>query len=66
MQGGFQKNIGCLMTSFLFRESVFYAKENGSRVDICFLDVKKAFDCVRMMACFTRFISLRLIKYFVS
>lgn len=46
LQGGFQKNIGCLMTSFLFRESIFYAKENGSKVYVCFLDVKKAFDCV--------------------
>ena len=46
MQGGFQKNIGCLMTSFLFRESIVYAKENGSKFYVCFLDVKKAFDCV--------------------
>ena len=44
--GGFQKNTGCLMTSFLFRESIFYAKENSSKVCVCFLDVKKAFDCV--------------------
>ena len=46
LQGGFQKNIGCLMTSFLLRESIFYAKENGSKLYVCFLDVKKAFDCV--------------------
>ena len=46
MQGGFQKNIGCLMTSFLIRESIFYARENGSKLFVCFLDVKKAFDCV--------------------
>ena len=46
MQGGFQKNVGCLMTSFLLRESIFYAKENGSKLHVCFLDVKKAFDCV--------------------
>ena len=46
LQGGFQKNFGCLMTSFLLRESIFYAKENGSKLYVCFLDVKKAFDCV--------------------
>ena len=46
LQGGFQKNIGCLMTSFLLRESIFYAKENGSKFYVCFQDVKKAFDCV--------------------
>ena len=46
LQGGFQKNIGCLMSSFLLRESISYAKENGSKLYVCFLDVKKAFDCV--------------------
>ena len=46
LQGGFQKNIGCLITSFMLRESIFYASENGSKVFVCFLDVKKAFDCV--------------------
>ena len=46
LQGGFQKNIGCLITSFMLLESIFYASENGSKVYVCFLDVKKAFDCV--------------------
>ena len=46
LQGGLQKNIGCLITSFMLRESIFYASENGSKVYVCFLDVKKAFDCV--------------------
>ena len=46
LQGGFQKNIGCLVTSFMLRESISYAAENGSKVYVCFLDVKKAFDCV--------------------
>ena len=32
LQGGFQKNFGCLMTSFLLHESIFYAKENGSKL----------------------------------
>ena len=46
LQGGFQKNFGCLMTSFMLRELVFHAKENSSKLYVCFLDVKKAFDCV--------------------
>ena len=46
LQGGFQKGMGCTMTSFLVRESVYYAKENGSKLYICFLDAKKAFDKV--------------------
>ena len=46
LQGGFQKNFGCLMTSFMLRELVFHAKENSSKLYVCFLDVKNAFDCV--------------------
>lgn len=46
LQGGFRRNYGCLMTSFMFRESINFAKENRSRLYVCFLDVKKAFDCV--------------------
>lgn len=46
LQGGFQKHFGCLMTSFMLRELIYFAKENGSRLYVCFLDVRKAFDCV--------------------
>lgn len=46
LQGGFQKDLGCLMTSFMFREAIHFAKENNSRLYVCFLDVQKAFDCV--------------------
>jgi len=45
-QGGFQDNLGCIMTSFIVRESIFYAKENNSAVYVCFLDGKQAFDRV--------------------
>ncbi|MCG7874961.1 MAG: reverse transcriptase family protein, partial [Candidatus Thiodiazotropha endolucinida] len=46
LQGGFQMNMGCNMTSLLLQESVYFAKENGSKLYICFLDAKKAFDKV--------------------
>ncbi|MCG8048788.1 MAG: reverse transcriptase family protein [Candidatus Thiodiazotropha taylori] len=46
LQGGFKKQQGCVMTSFLVREAVQYAREKGSKVYACFLDVKKAFDQV--------------------
>ena len=46
LQGGFQKNMGCTMTSFLLQESVNYAMENNSKLDVCFLDAKQAFDYV--------------------
>ena len=46
MQGGFKKQQGCLMTSFLVKEALQFAREKGSKVYTCFLDVKKAFDQV--------------------
>jgi len=45
-QGGFHDNLGCIMTSFILRESIFYAKENNSAVYVCFLHGKQAFDRV--------------------
>ena len=46
LQGGFQRNINCKMTSFLLRESIYFAKENNSKLYACFLDVRQAFDHV--------------------
>jgi hypothetical protein len=45
-QGGFQDGLSCLMTSFYFKESILYGKEQGSKVHVCFLDAKQAFDRV--------------------
>lgn len=42
LQGGFQKNMGCNMTSFLLHECIYYAQENNSRLYVCFLDAKKS------------------------
>ena len=46
LQGGFQKGMGCTMTSFLVNESVQYAKETNSKLYLCFFGCKKAFDKV--------------------
>ena len=43
LQRGFKKQQGCLMTSFLIKEAIQFAKEKGSKVYACFLDVRKAF-----------------------
>ncbi|MES9883123.1 MAG: reverse transcriptase family protein [Sedimenticola sp.] len=46
LQGGFQKGLSCIMTSFLLRECISYSKEQGSKLYVCFLDSQKAFDKV--------------------
>ena len=70
LQGGFQKHMGCNMTSFLLQESVHYAKENNSKLYVCFLDVKQAFDNVWHDGLFLKLeelgIDLYIWKAFVS
>ena len=46
LQGGFRPNISCNMTSVMLRECILYAKENRSKLYVCYLDVQKAFDRV--------------------
>lgn len=43
-QGGFQKKVNCLMTSFMLRECVNYGMEHHSPIYACFLDARQAFD----------------------
>ncbi|KAH3752590.1 hypothetical protein DPMN_187211 [Dreissena polymorpha] len=45
-QGGFQEGLGYLMTSFMLRESVYFAREHGSKLYVCYLDGRQAFDKV--------------------
>ena len=44
LQGGFRANIGCNMTSLMVKESISYAKENHSKLFVCYLDIQKEFD----------------------
>ena len=46
LQGGFQEKMGCLMTSFAFRECLHFSNENNSKLYVCFLDSRQAFDRV--------------------
>ena len=46
LQGCFQQGMGCNMTSYLLHESINFAKENNSKLYVCFLDAQKAFDKV--------------------
>ena len=46
LQGGFRPNIGCNMSSVMLRECILYAKENQSKLYVCYLDIEKAFDRV--------------------
>ena len=46
LQGGFRAGLGCSMSSLMLKECISFAKENHSKLFVCFLDVQKASDCV--------------------
>ena len=48
MQFGFQKSTGCIEASFTILETIIHMLEQGSKIFSCFLDVRKAFDTVRI------------------
>ncbi len=70
LQGGFQKNISCTMTSFILHESIYFAKENHSKLYACFLDVRQAFDRVShsilMMKLYNTGIDLRIFQIILN
>ena len=60
LQGGFQKHIGCLMTSFSVKEAISFCKENNSKLYACFLDVRKAFDTVWHLGMFYKLLKFNV------
>ena len=70
LQGGFQRHIGCNMTSYLLHESIYYTKENNSKLYVCFLDAQKAFDKVWHEGLFLKLfemgVELYLLKVLIS
>jgi hypothetical protein len=46
LQCGFQKNVSCLMSAFMVRECINYARDNKSYLCSCYPDVKMAFGYV--------------------
>lgn len=53
-QFGFKKNIGCCHTIYSLRLVVDYFVDNGSTVNLCSLDVSKAFDKVNHFVLFSK------------
>ena len=54
LQFGFKKNIGCSSAIYALRETVDYFVKHDSNVNLCFLDMSKAFDKVDHYALFTK------------
>ena len=63
LQCGFQKNLGCLMTSFALRECIQTSIEHNSKVFVCFLDAKQAFDRVWHSGLFSKLFDADIDKH---
>lgn len=66
LQGGFQRHMGCNMTSYLLHESIYYTKENNSKLYVCFLDAQKAFDKVLQEGLFLKLFEMGVYLYFLK
>ena len=64
LQSGFQPNMGCMMTSFMVRESIHFAKKQGSKLFMCFLDIRQAFDRVWQDLLIVKYIARESIYHF--
>lgn len=59
-QGGFQSGLGCIMTSFKLRECLQFVREHSSKVFLCFLDGKQAFNHIWHMGLYYKLIQYNI------
>lgn len=60
LQGGFKERLGCLLTSFVVRDCVYFSRENNSKLFICFHDGRQAFDRVWLRGLFFKLLDVDL------
>ena len=50
------------MTSVMLRECILYARENGSKLYVCYLDVQKAFDRISHSGLFLKLYEMGVLR----
>ncbi len=66
MQFGFKRKTGCAKSIYTVRRVVEYFTKKGSTVNLCALDVEKAFDRLNMHALFMKLMKRRCPLFFIS
>ena len=65
MQFGFKKNSGCTHAIYTVRSTIEYFNRNNSTVNLCSIDVSKAFDKVNHYALFTKLMDRNVPRHIV-
>ena len=65
LQFSYQKNCSTTMCTWLVVESISHFTRNGSEVYSCFMDMKKAFDCVKHSLLFRKLIDRKVSPIFL-
>ena len=64
-QFGFKSNIGCAHAMYTVRLTIDYFIQNDSTVNLCFIDVSKAFDKVNHSVLFMKLMRRRVPRVFI-
>lgn len=65
-QFGFKEKVGCSNAIYSFRKTVEYFTTNCSTVNICSLDLSKAFDMINIDMLFSKLINRKLPRWFIE
>jgi hypothetical protein len=65
-QFGFKKNVGCNHAIYAIRKTIDHFTSNGSTVNVCSLDLSKAFDKVNHYSLFIKLMNVKIPRNFIE
>src|SRR5688572_19252783 len=65
-QFGFKRKVGCSNAIYSLRKTIDYFTRRGSTINVCSLDVSKAFDKINFNMLFVKLVKLKLPKLFIE
>jgi len=65
-QFGFKKNVGCSNAIYSLRKTIEYFNSRGSTVNICSMDLSKAFDKINFNMLFNKLMDRKVPRFFIE